>query len=288
MALDPKKLQKPFDKLRKTLKKLPRQPTPEEVHDIRTQTRRVEATLHALHFDRVRPGKRVLKAVTPVRKRAGKVRDMDVLTGFASTLDGSSDRDCPVQLLEYLGHERYRSTRKLRQIVAKKQGSTSRFLKRIERSIKRHVNGGRGREDWSADAATDALQLSRELANWPKLTKDNLHPFRLKVKELRYVLQLSGDNNELIQKLGEAKDKIGEWHDWVELATIADEVLQHTARCDVREQIHAGAQQRFTDALTTANQLREKYFAPSSAKKRGTNGTRVKERVLEVAAELAA
>jgi CHAD domain-containing protein len=84
MALDPKELKKPLSKLRKLLKKMPKQPTPEQVHDLRTNTRRVEASLKALQLDRNGEGRQVLKAVTPMRKRAGGVRDMDVLTGFAS------------------------------------------------------------------------------------------------------------------------------------------------------------------------------------------------------------
>ena len=106
MPLDPDMLQKPLNKLRKLLKKLPRQPAPEQVHDLRTRIRRVEATLHALLLDRKRKGQQVLRAVTPIRKRAGKVRDMDVFVRFASTLSSDSDSECLVQLLEHLGHRR--------------------------------------------------------------------------------------------------------------------------------------------------------------------------------------
>ena len=37
--------------------------------------------------------------------------------------------------------------------------------------------------------------LVRELSNWPRLNEDNLHSFRLKVKELRSVLQLLADGD---------------------------------------------------------------------------------------------
>lgn len=49
-----------------------------------------------------------------------------------------------------------------------------------------------------------------------------LHPYRLKVKELRYALQLAASHEELlIEALGEVKDSIGEWPDWCELEAIA-------------------------------------------------------------------
>jgi CHAD domain-containing protein len=51
MALDANLLQTPFRKLRKALKRFPKLPSPEEVHRLRTQTRRLEGTLHALMLD---------------------------------------------------------------------------------------------------------------------------------------------------------------------------------------------------------------------------------------------
>jgi hypothetical protein len=113
----------------------------------------------------------------------------------------------------------------------------------------------------------------------------------MKVKELRYVLQLSGQDNKLVNVLGEVKDSIGEWHDWVELDAIASEVLHHRDSCGVREQIHAGAQHRFDKALVLANQLRRKYLGGSTSS-RGGRGTRAKSKakihVLRATSDLAA
>jgi len=36
--------------------------------------------------------------------------------------------------------------------------------------------------EWPIDAMSLALQLSNELASWPRLDAGNLHPFRLKVQ----------------------------------------------------------------------------------------------------------
>jgi CHAD domain-containing protein len=289
MPLKPEKLEKPLNKLRKSLKKLPKQPSPEEVHDIRMRIRRVEASLHALLLDRKRMGKQVLGAVAPVRKRAGKVRDMDVLTGFASSLSGDTDQECHVQLLEHLGHQRIQGSRKLFKTVAKQQSLAAGALKRCSASIARNLGRTKGQTEWPADAAAIALQLSKELANWPELNAQNLHPFRLKVKELRNVLQLSGENSALADALGEVKDKAGEWHDWTELAAIAEEVLKHPGRCDIQEQVRSGAKQRFAEALTVANRLRTDYFGESRSKsKRGKRAKEIQEPVLKATAALAA
>jgi CHAD domain-containing protein len=49
-----------------------------------------------------------------------------------------------------------------------------------------------------------------------QLRKSNLYQYRLKVKELRNLLQLAEDADQqaFIDRLGEVKDAIGEWHDW--------------------------------------------------------------------------
>ena len=129
MALDQEQLEQPFRKLRKALKDLPDEPSPEDVHDLRTRIRRIEAIMHALRLDGTREGKRLLKSVAPIRKRAGQVRDMDVLTSFASTLDAGSDGECHVQLLEHLGTQRFRAAQKLQKSISDEQDEARKRLK---------------------------------------------------------------------------------------------------------------------------------------------------------------
>ena len=55
----------------------------------------------------------MVKKLGRFRKRAGKVRDMDVLTSYASTIHAKGEDDCAVQLLEYLGMRRQKLAKKL-------------------------------------------------------------------------------------------------------------------------------------------------------------------------------
>jgi CHAD domain-containing protein len=55
-------------KLRKSFKNLPKDPSPEAVHKLRTQTRRLEAIVTALTPGQNRKARRLLKALTPVVK----------------------------------------------------------------------------------------------------------------------------------------------------------------------------------------------------------------------------
>ena len=264
MSLRPAKLQKPLRKLRKMLNKIPRKPAPEQVHDLRTLMRRIEAMFRALMIESKRNQKRLLKALKPVRKKTGKVRDMDVLTGFASKLRPDGDEECLVELLEYLGAERYKQARKLHRVVQWNRKAIGSRLKRsseyIEKVLAHSQQHSEKETEWPIDAMSLALQLSNELASWPRLDAGNFHPFRLKVKELRYALQLAKNPDaDLIESLGEVKDAIGEWHDWEELTGIAGKVLDHGPGRNLIRMIRSTAKEKFDHALSITNRMRQKY-----------------------------
>src|SRR3954469_9537734 len=70
MILDVEKAGKPLRKARKLLKKLNPEPSPDEVHELRTTTRKLEASLHALPKKGGKGGKRALKKLKAVRRVA--------------------------------------------------------------------------------------------------------------------------------------------------------------------------------------------------------------------------
>ena len=113
MAINQTRLVKPVKKLRKLLGKLDCDPAPEQVHDLRTNTRRFEAAFKALALDDAGIPKSVLKELGRLRKRAGKVRDMDVLTEFAAAVRPKGEEECHVRLLEHLGAQRQKQAGKL-------------------------------------------------------------------------------------------------------------------------------------------------------------------------------
>lgn len=214
---------------------------------------------------------------------------MDVLTGYAITLQGDGDTRCLVDLIEYLGQMRARGASRLRRTVAKRRKAASKGLKACSSLIEKKFDKRRSSKltEWPVDATADALQISGELANWPKLSTQNLHPFRLKVKELGYVLQLSGEDNEFVDKLGEVKDAVGEWHDWCELNTIAKDVLSDCKDCCVIRQIRRTRKEKFAAAVQGAQRLRSTYFEAEGTKGTSARRKRIKKTVLEATARLA-
>jgi CHAD domain-containing protein len=255
MEIELKNLQRPLRKLGKEFRNLSEDPSEEDVHKLRTQARRLEAILTALALAEEKDSRRLLKEVAPVRKAAGGVRDMDVLTAKVLGLTGKDTDSGLVRLTEHLGGMRMEGAHQLFKQVSKHRKTARRRLKQHSQLIEKEFP-----QNESKSVAV-VLQITEELSRWPRLTKQNLHPFRLKVKELRYILQLADDaNSEFVDKLGQVKDRIGDWHDWLELSKIASEVLDGRADGEVLKRIKTIEKKTLQQALATANGFRQTYL----------------------------
>jgi CHAD domain-containing protein len=283
MALSINSVHKPFRKLEKLLKNFPDPPSAEDVHDVRTQTRRIEAIAGAFRLDSKKTGKTLLKDLKPIRKAAGDVRDMDVLTDFVASLHPRGDADCRVQLMEHLARQRGKAAVKLAKKANANAKRTRTELKRCDKIAESGIEAANSRDAGekdlqknrrkSAESMASSLQIEQELSEWPKLNESNIHAFRLKVKQLRYVFELAENgDSQLIEALGSVKDQIGLWHDWNELSGIAAKMLDHGAACPIRHQIQARTKQELEKALAVANRLRAEYLTnqpDNHSRKRG-------------------
>jgi CHAD domain-containing protein len=298
MPLDPEQIQKSVRKLRKLVKKAFKRPSPNQVHDLRTLTRRFEATIEVLALDSRRNERRVLRALARLRKRAGKVRDMDVFTGHASTLHADKEQDCQVQVLEYLGSARYRQAKKLFLLMRETGPAVRQRLKRSAARLEKLVpEGGKsssnGRSKVAAQAASEAaataLTLARDLENPSVLNKSNLHPYRLRVKELRNVLELANDpgHHEFFDSLTEVKDAIGEWHDWEELIAIAEDLLDHGPGCKLLHELKQVSARKYEHALGLANKMRKEFLGAGARKHPAPGRHGLPRPVLEATAAIA-
>ncbi len=276
MKLQLDQVEKPLRKLREQLKTFSSDPRPGDVHSLRTQARRLEATVAAVALGHNKASRRLLELITPVRKAAGKVRDMDVLIADVLTLADSHRSEGMVRLVEHLARRRVKHARKLHHIVERQRPEARRQLKQSSKMLKKAV-----KKDWGDRSGEAAPQiLISELTHWPDLNAGNLHMFRIRIKELRYMLELSDEADQtLIGSLGKVKDAIGEWHDGVELLRIAQKVLDAEADGGNLKQLEKMVNERLESALAAANRLRERYF-------NGAPDARGNKKVLQMTAAL--
>jgi CHAD domain-containing protein len=239
-----------------------------------------------------------LKQISKLRKRAGKVRDMDVLTSYASQMPPlEGEKACFVDLLEYLGAQRQKHAKKLdgvrKQFASPLRKRLKQTSRKMDKALPRNGTGDSGENMASTEAAASALHLLSELRQPAHLGRNNLHPYRLKVKELRNVLEM-GENakeKEFVQRLGEVKDAIGEWHDWEELLAIAKDVVNHRPNCQLLTQLRKTADAKFKNALALAESMRKQFLRISDrTKKRSSraNGRGPAEPVWSATSALAA
>jgi CHAD domain-containing protein len=273
MSIDPNRVQKPVRKLRKLLKQMPSQPTQDQVHDLRTNARRLQAMVDSSSVRVNGKTRRILKDVSRMRKRAGQVRDMDVLTAMAASLQPQAgEKACLVQLLEKLGAERREHAKSLHTIVAKRRKRVRNRLKKISHHLERAFEAtDNSPKRGSVEMAASALKLETGLGAPARLVRSNLHAYRLKVKELHDLLRTSHDGEQqFVKVLATVKDSIGEWHDWEELAGLVKETVDHGPKCGLLSQIKQVAEKKFEIAMDKTQSMRKRYIQTSAPKRRMT------------------
>ncbi len=274
MRIDQRRIRRPFDQICTTLPDLPRNPTPEQIHKLRICLRRVEAALDGLGLDTQKNGRRALRHARSLRRRTGKIQDMDVLTVLASSLGLRDCAACRVELLEYIGAERYRQAHKLRDSAHKNWDILSKELRRCALQIEKRIGtkaSARAKVLAMATIAGRIFELGSELACYPRLTRSNLHKFRVRAKHLRYMLKIANEcDTPFFLGLDEVKDKIGEWHDWERLTDIARSLDGRPTRRALLSEMKEVTDKKFVHALEVAQRFRDQHLASLFPPKRST------------------
>lgn len=258
---------KPVRQLRKSLKSLSAEPGMKDVHDLRTRARHVEAIAGMLIPGQANSKRQLLKVLKPICKAAGDVRDMDVLAAKARALTGRRRDDSVRCLLDHLQAVRIESSGKLAAAAGERRKDARDRLKQFSRTIEKRlqaIDASAPAKTSSAKPHTEAtMRLMDELSRWPAFSEENLHAFRIKVKELRYVLQVAeGADLKFVDALERVKTRVGDWHDWQELRKIAGEVLHPRKHREVLDEIEEIASRKFKPALRAARAVRSSYLGP--------------------------
>jgi len=268
-------VQKALRELGKALKCASGNPLPKQVHKLRTSARRVEAIAAALPRIDAKTSRRLIRSIEPLRKTAGRVRDMDVLVANLRKLARDSSGHSLAQLVDHLQFIRASGAEDLEQELARKRKAARKNLKDFEHEMRAaqpsgssaHSNGRlahtrNGQRPNGIDPT--AKHLAHEMAEWPPLNEENVHEFRVKIKELRYILQLDAKADAaFVAALGSVQRSIGEWHDWQLLAEIAREFLDPAQDHALATRIDDTMHKKLTHALAAANALRREHLRSS-------------------------
>jgi CHAD domain-containing protein len=252
MSIDPKRSRAVFQKLERDLIKLSSKPQAESVHRFRTGTRRLQILLGELSPKLDRNEKKLLKLLGRIRKRAGKVRDLDVQSAALRSLKVPREPRRKTQLVNHLIELRGQQENKLRKAV---DGTTVREIrKRLKRATKR----------FNPEASRDPLAVARAMLERlnraaEPLTEALLHQYRILSKRARYAAEFASPSPKTEQFIAELKriqDASGDWHDWLTLTQTANQHLGDVRESPLVAELHNVTGAKFRHAVAVLSQMR--------------------------------
>jgi CHAD domain-containing protein len=276
MSIAPKRSRAVFQKLEQDLVKLSSKPRAENVHRFRTATRRLQILLGELSPKLDRNQRKLLKLLGRIRKRAGKVRDLDVQLTALRTLKIPRQPRRKTQLVNLLIELRRLQDKKLRKAI---EGDTVREIrKRLKRASK----------SFSPEATRDPLAVARGMLERihhgdALVTEALLHQYRILSKRARYAAEFaerSAETEHFISALKRLQDVLGDWHDWLTLTETASEHLGDVRESPVVAELHNVTGAKFRHAVAVLSQMRVAGAPPkpSAAAQVPTHSARPKSR----------
>jgi CHAD domain-containing protein len=276
MSIAPKRSRVVFQKLDQDLVKLSSKPRAEHVHRFRTGTRRLQILLGKLSPELDRSQKKLLKLLGRIRKRAGKVRDLDVQLAALRSLKIPQEPRRKTQLVNRLIELRAQQEKKLKKAVDQNR------IREIRRRLKR------AGKNLDPQVCRDPLAVAKGMLGGisrgeAPITEALLHQYRILSKRARYAAEFAEPTHEaeqFIAALKRIQDALGDWHDWLTLTQTATEHLGEVRESSLVSELHNVTGAKFRHAvsllspmranLVTAPSLGQSPHAPARAKAKPT------------------
>jgi len=218
MPIDLKRSGLAFQRLGRELSKVAKNPAPESLHKFRTNSRRVEALLSEVAPDLNRNDKKLIALLSWLRKKAGRVRDLDVEIASLRSLKIPEGNGHKSQFVDALVNERAKREAKL--VKAFNRETADEVRKRLKRAA----------SEIEIPKKTEPLtmtlgKLVRLGRDHVPLTEKTLHQYRIIGKRARYIAELADHDpkaTRIVDQLKHMQDVIGDWHDWLKLTQKAE------------------------------------------------------------------
>ncbi len=252
MLLDQDSTRPIFRRLSRQLSKLASKPAPDSVHRFRTSSRRVEVLVADLAQKLSRNDKKLLKLLGRLRKKAGRVRDLDVEIAALRSLKIPQEPVRKSQLMRTLAEERGKREKKLVKALDKKA------VAEVRKRLKRTVGGLEIPKNTNPLALAMQRVTELELDNGA-VTEQTLHRFRIAGKRARYIAEMAGKNAEaarLVEQLNHMQDVIGDWHDWAQLAERTEKLFGGVQDSALVAALRNVTRAKFRQAVNTLTETR--------------------------------
>jgi CHAD domain-containing protein len=275
MPIMPERTRFVFTKLERELVRLSLERLPESVHSFRTGTRRLQTLLEDLLPERDRNQKKLLKLLNRIRKRAGKVRDLDVQLSALRSLKTPQEPRRKTLFMHSLIELRAEHDKKLRKALDKE--TVREIRKRLKRAGK----------ELNLDAVRDPLATAQQmLERAPRPdgapSEDLLHRYRILTKRARYAAEFAAKSPEadrFIVQLRRVQDALGDWHDWLMLTQNAASrlgELPHSSLLAVLRNVTGSKSRRAVAVLETSDTTKPAPGSAGPAQELGTQKREVK------------
>jgi len=253
-------------------------PRPKRVHRLRTTIRRVESLVSYANPEIGKKEERSLEKMADLRKRAGKLRDIDVQKDLLATLgNGSAAKDRRI-LAELLEKKREQQARRLE--LAIKKLHEAKFFSRLDQ-VAEEAGASQDRKNRPLapleEAKTQLVEMARDFGPGQTMKPSRLHEARVALKRIRYLAELaeeSAEQKDFMRNLKSAQDAIGDWHDWLELTGRAEKRFSDRASCALLRELRTVLSARHSDATSAVNKLFSQALAPARKPPRSAQDSR--------------
>jgi CHAD domain-containing protein len=279
MSLPEKRINHLLEALSSAVSRIADEASPKSVHRLRTTIRRIESLVAFAGPELGRKQQRTLEHLAALRKRAGKVRDLDVQMDLLGAIaNGSTAGDRHV-LADVLKRKRSRQVERLGSAICKLQDS--KFFSYLERIGEKTSAVFPEAMGLPVEQARQQLSgLAAEVTSQQPIKPRFLHQVRIRMKMIRYLAESgdeSADQQRFLNALESAQDALGAWHDWEALAKIAEKQFGGRVNCPLLMEITALLATRYSAAMAAVAHL---FSLDSAAPERKQPGGAEKPKAL--------
>ncbi|MFI5070909.1 MAG: CHAD domain-containing protein [Terriglobales bacterium] len=221
MSVDQEHCRAVFQKLSTRLSRVNEHSGPDAIHKFRTSTRRVETVIQELRTETDRSARKLLKILRRLRRKAGRVRDLDAQIGLLKNLK--------------IAHQNGQKSQLLRTLVAERVKKEKKFAEALSKDVARELQKRLARAGNNLEIPQGVEPLNLALRTLSEVTRDHsplteatIHQYRLAGKRARYLIEIASKDpvaeafNESLRKM---QDVVGDWHDWSTLTERAEELF---------------------------------------------------------------